>query len=88
MLAVPILLALFPPRYSGDGRLWSVVILYMLAKIAELLDRPIALVIATGGHPWKHFAAAGAVLVYVNSIARRTVMPPVLSPALLQGIVQ
>src|ERR1019366_6411833 len=33
MLAVPVLLAVFPPRYSGAGRIWWTIILYTLAKI-------------------------------------------------------
>jgi len=71
MLAVPILLAVFPPRYSAAGGMWGVVILYAIAKIVELLDREMASVAATGGHPWKHLAAAGAVFVYAHAVARR-----------------
>jgi hypothetical protein len=71
MLAVPILLAVFPPRYSAAGWMWGTVILYAIAKIVELLDREIASVVATGGHPWKHLAAAGAVFVYVQAVTRR-----------------
>lgn len=75
MLAVPLLLALFPPRYSGAGLVWGTVILYALAKMAELLDRQIAAVVATGGHPWKHLAAAAAVFLYVSAIAHRRPLP-------------
>ena len=71
LLAVPILLAVFPPRYSLAGRMWGTVILYAVAKVVELLDREMASVVATGGHPWKHLAAAGAVFVYVHAVARR-----------------
>jgi hypothetical protein len=71
MLAVPILLAFFPPRYSGAGWMWCTVGLYALAKFVELLDREIASVVATGGHPWKHVAAAGAIFVYARAVARR-----------------
>ena len=71
LLAVPILLAVFPPRYSLAGRMWGTVILYAVAKVVELLDREMASVVATGGHPWKHMAAAGAVFVYVQAVARR-----------------
>lgn len=71
LLAVPLLLALCPPRYSGAGRMWFVVILYVFAKVAESLDREIASVAATGGHPWKHLAAAGAIFVYVSAVAVR-----------------
>lgn len=71
LLAVPLLIAVFPPRYSGSGRLWLVLAFYTLAKMAELLDRDIASVITTGGHPWKHLAAAAAIFVYVNTVAHR-----------------
>ena len=71
MLAVPVLLAVYPPRYSGSGWMWWTIILYVLAKVAELLDREMAAVVATGGHPWKHLVAAGAVFVYVQAVARR-----------------
>jgi hypothetical protein len=71
MLALPILLLLFPPRYSRAGAVWCTVILYAIAKTAELLDRQIASVIATGGHPWKHVAAAAAIFVYISAVARR-----------------
>jgi hypothetical protein len=39
---------------------------YALAKLLEWQDRPIATVISTGGHPWKHVAAAAAVFCYVR----------------------
>jgi hypothetical protein len=39
---------------------------YALAKLLEWQDRAIANVIATGGHPWKHVAAAAAVFCYVR----------------------
>jgi len=74
MLAVPLILALFPPRYTAAGLLWCTIVLYVLAKTAELLDRDIALVMATGGHPWKHFAAAGALWFYVRGVGRRKPM--------------
>lgn len=71
MLALPLLLALFPPRYSGTGGLWCTFSLYVFAKILELLDREVASVVATGGHPWKHLAAAGGILIYVSAVAGR-----------------
>jgi hypothetical protein len=71
MLAVPLMLIRFPPRYSGAVRIWCTVILYALAKILELSDHQIAAVVATGGHPWKHAAAAAALFCYVDAVARR-----------------
>jgi hypothetical protein len=71
MLAMPLILTVFPPRYSAARWLWWTVILYVVAKMAEFLDHEIASLVATGGHPLKHFAAAGAILLYVNAVARR-----------------
>jgi len=71
MLALPVLLLGFPPRYSHAGGLWGCLGLYMLAKIAELLDKPIGRIVATGGHPWKHFAGAAAIVCYAISVANR-----------------
>jgi hypothetical protein len=71
MLAMPMLIALCRSRYSGVGRLWLVLVFYVLAKMAELLDRDIATVISTGGHPWKHLAAAAAIFFYVETVAHR-----------------
>jgi len=86
MLAVPLLLALFPPRYSATGCLWCTVIFYVLAKIVELLDHEIASVVATGGHPWKHFAAAGALFLYVNAVAHRRPLARIIpAQSLLPG---
>lgn len=79
-VAVPLLLLLFPPRYSGAPWLWAAVALYGAAKIAELVD----------GHPWKHVAAAAALLCYVISVQRRR---PIAQMALtadgvLEGVTQ
>ena len=63
MLAIPLLLLLFPARYTGTGFLFLALFWYVLAKLAEhLLDR--SLFFWTGwvsGHTIKHlFAAVGA----------------------------
>jgi hypothetical protein len=47
--------------------------LYGLAKITEGFDRQLAAILPGGGHPWKHVAAAAAMLCYVNMVARRLV---------------
>ncbi|MBS1859291.1 MAG: alkaline phytoceramidase [Acidobacteria bacterium] len=71
MLALPLILLAGPPRYTLTGGLWWTAALYAAAKIAEFLDRPIAGSIATGGHPWKHLLAAGALFAYVRTVSRR-----------------
>lgn len=71
VLALPLLLATRPPRYSNSGWVWSMVALYVLAKVFEVGDRQIGRVIATGGHPWKHLAASAAMLSYCVYVSRR-----------------
>lgn len=68
MLALSAMLLLFPSTYLDTRRMWWMVGLYGLAKMLELFDHEIALMISTGGHPWKHLAAAAAVFVYVDAI--------------------
>ena len=72
MLVVPVLLLRFPARYTGTAFLWGMIVLYVAAKILECFDDEIGTVIATGGHPWKHLAAAAAMFLYVIGIRRRT----------------
>ena len=71
VLAVMLMLVLRPARYTRSRRVWYTVILYGVAKLLELADRRIGLVVATGGHPWKHLAAAAAILVYLTWVAQR-----------------
>jgi hypothetical protein len=80
MLAFPLVLLFRTPRYSRGSYLWGMFGLYAVAKALELADRPIGQIISTGGHPWKHLAAAGAMLCYCASVAGRTILvkaPPV-----------
>lgn len=74
LLAIPAMLLLFPPRYSHTGGIWAMAGLYVLAKAAESWDRPIAGLISTGGHPWKHVLAAAAVSCYAVSVRRRKLL--------------
>jgi hypothetical protein len=71
MAAVPLMLVLFPPRYSGSSGVYAMAGVYAIAKILELLDHQMAAISPAGGHPWKHVAAAAAMLCYVATVARR-----------------
>jgi ceramidase len=71
MLALPLMLILFRPRYSGVAGVWSMIGLYAVAKILEFYDQGIGALLSTGGHPWKHVAGAAAMLCYVNAVAHR-----------------
>jgi hypothetical protein len=76
MMALPLLLLLFPPRYTGGAALWGMMALYVVAKALELADAQIETVIATGGHPWKHVAAAGAMACYAGTVRVRAGQEP------------
>jgi ceramidase len=71
MLALPLLLILFPSRYSAPAGVWAMIAFYALAKILEYFDHQIAPVLSTGGHPWKHLAGGAAMLCYVSAISGR-----------------
>ncbi len=83
MAAIPLLLILFPPRYTRTGDYGAVVGWYALAKVCEALDPTIFR--ATGGnvsgHTLKHlFAAAAAgwlvLMVWKRRPAGQGVDPP------------
>ena len=59
LLVIPLLVFLFPPRYTRSADLLGVLGFYVLAKLFEVLDRPIyALGGVVSGHTLKHLAAA------------------------------
>lgn len=70
LLALPLMLLLYPPRYSGTGDLVAMLLAYGLAKVVEILDRE--LYAGSGfvsGHTLKHLIAglaAGLVLVMLS----------------------
>lgn len=75
MIAMPVILILFPSQYSKTSGTWGMLGLYAPAKIAELFDRQIAFIIKTGGHPWKHVAGAAAIVCYATAVAHRKRLP-------------
>lgn len=71
LVAMPLMWLLFPPRYTDSAGLWELALFYALAKILETADRPIAAVVATGGHPWKHIAGAVGIGCYLRMMRCR-----------------
>jgi hypothetical protein len=72
MLAVPLMLVLFPPRYTRTAGLFAVGGWYMLAKIFEVLDVQVfALARVVSGHTLKHFAAALAIYWLLRTVKGR-----------------
>lgn len=73
VLLVPLLLRLYPPRYSGDCAILAVIGLYLLSLLFDLGDR--AVFEFTGGrvsgHTLKHVIAAAAVGVVALHLRRR-----------------
>ncbi len=72
-LALPLLLLLFPPRYSGTIDLWLALGLYVLAKVCEhTLDaRAFAMGHLISGHTLKHLTAAGATYAILHMVRTR-----------------
>lgn len=69
---IPLLLLLFPPRYSRGGDVWGALFFFALTVLGELLDRPIlALGGLVSGHTLKHFFAAIAVWWILRMLATR-----------------
>jgi len=73
MLAIPLMLWLFPPRYTSSQRIWQMILWYLAAKILEALDLPIhrALGLQMSGHALKHLAAAMALWMPLRMLAER-----------------
>jgi hypothetical protein len=73
LLAIPLVLLLFPPRYTAAGGLWMALAWYGLAKLFEDLDGPIWTLSAhtVSGHTLKHLAAAASAWVVLRMLRRR-----------------
>jgi predicted membrane channel-forming protein YqfA (hemolysin III family) len=85
ILAVPLLMALFPPRYTGGRELLVVVALYGVAKIFETFDKEIfAMGHLVSGHTMKHLLAGLAAWQFLSMLKRRR---PVETPAPAETLV-
>lgn len=73
MLLVPLLLHLYPPRYSGKRSILAIVGLYLLALLFDLGDRPVFALTGglVSGHTLKHAVAALAVAAVLLHLRRR-----------------
>ena len=73
LLCIPLLLALFPSRYTHRRFILYGLGLYGLAKIAESNDREIFALAAhaISGHTLKHLLAAGAICALLVMLRRR-----------------
>lgn len=73
MLAIPLMLWLFPPRYTASHRIWQMIGWYVAAKILEAADVPVfhALGMQMSGHALKHVAAALALWMPLRMLGER-----------------
>lgn len=72
LLAIPLILLLFPPRYTRSRDLWGVLALYALAKVFEVFDENIyALGRIVSGHTLKHLIAAAATYWILQMLLKR-----------------
>jgi hypothetical protein len=77
LLAIPLLLLLFSPRYTHGGAIMLALVLYGAAKGLEVLDGAIySLGGIVSGHTLKHLAAAAGVYVLLRMLkTRETIVP-------------
>jgi hypothetical protein len=73
LVCIPLVLALFPGRYTHRGYLFYGLGLYVLAKVTEAWDHEIFSLTGNlvSGHTLKHVLAAGAVLSVLLMLAMR-----------------
>ncbi len=71
-VALPLLFALFAPKYTGTWYWFAAAGWYVLAKLLEHFDAAIHDTLhAIGGHPLKHLAAAGACYAILRAYETR-----------------
>lgn len=77
LLAAPLLIVLFPPRYSGTTDFWIILGWYALAKFLELYDKEVyAASGAVSGHTLKHLTASMGALWFVILLRNRSPLLP------------
>jgi hypothetical protein len=73
MLAVPLMLALFPPRYTHGHYFWGVLAAYGIAKLFEVFDASVLELNGfASGHNLKHVFAAIGLWVVVGMLRKRS----------------
>jgi hypothetical protein len=77
LVAIPLLVVLGRPRYTGSAWLFAALALYVVAKLAEVRDAAIFAATAgvVSGHTLKHVLAALGIGALVLMLARRRPVP-------------
>lgn len=72
MLVVPLIILLFPSRYTESRQFLLLWALYVIARVCEVFDSQIYdLGLLWSGHTLKHLIAAGATCCLVHALRRR-----------------
>src|SRR5262245_9891736 len=73
LVAIPLLILIFPPRDTRAGSIWVALAWYGLAKLFEELDGPIYDLSAhiVSGHTLKHLAAGTAAWIFLRMLRFR-----------------
>ena len=81
MVLIPLILLLFPPRYTGTPDLWMSMGWYGLAKVFEYFDHGLLRLTAVSGHTWKHLASAASAYWVLRMLVRRRPLTRRAGPA-------
>jgi hypothetical protein len=76
MVLIPLMLALFPARYTGTGDLVTSIAWYALAKVFESFDQGLFGLVGVSGHTWKHLASAAGAYWILRMLERRRSRAP------------
>ena len=76
MVLVPLILVLFPARYTGTRCLWMSIGWYGLAKVVEYFDHGLFMRVGVSGHTWKHLASAVAAYWILRMLEERRPLTP------------
>lgn len=71
LVAIPLMVLLFPPRYSRTSDLFVAVGWYALAKVFEHFDHEIFAVLGVSGHTLKHLASGMGAWWILRMLERR-----------------
>ena len=81
LVLVPLILLLFPARYTGAAYFWLSFGCYGLAKVFEYFDHGLLRLTAVSGHTWKHLASAASAYWILRMLERRRPLGPRRDPA-------
>ncbi len=71
MLIIPVIMIMFPARYTQSKYLWAMMAAYLIAKVFEFFDIPLYNVLSISGHTIKHLLAATGPYLFLLALKKR-----------------